>query len=89
MAAGRAGKRRFDRSKFKPKPQGEGRRAATAGRRRAPRSRENRPTARAAGRNKGGTQAESRPTRPKPREERPVRFDPDSPFAKLAALRTS
>lgn len=24
---------------------------------------------------------------PKPREERPVRFDPDSPFAKLAALR--
>ncbi len=23
----------------------------------------------------------------KPREERPVRFDPDSPFAKLAALR--
>ena len=25
--------------------------------------------------------------RPKPREEAPVRFDPDSPFAKLAALR--
>ena len=24
---------------------------------------------------------------PKPREERPARFDPDSPFAKLAALR--
>jgi len=31
-------------------------------------------------------QNDSRP-RPKPREEAPVRFDPDSPFAKLAALR--
>ncbi|MFN3549361.1 MAG: helicase-related protein [Mesorhizobium sp.] len=27
------------------------------------------------------------PLQPKPREERPVKFDPDSPFAKLAALR--
>jgi ATP-dependent RNA helicase SUPV3L1/SUV3 len=28
-----------------------------------------------------------KPAFSKPREERPVRFDPDSPFAKLAALR--
>ena len=33
-------------------------------------------------RNEGGFKGER-----KPREERPVKFDPDSPFAKLAALR--
>ena len=36
---------------------------------------------------KGGQQAGKPAFQPKPREERPVRFDPDSPFAKLAALR--
>lgn len=89
-----AGKPRFDRSKFKPKPQGEGeqrRDGRPQGER--PDRREGRPDwkggrpeGKAGGpdRQKGG----GKPTfQPKPREERPVRFDPDSPFAKLAALR--
>ncbi|MER9438475.1 helicase-related protein [Mesorhizobium sp. M0618] len=88
-----AGKPRFDRSKFKPKPQAEGeqrRDGRPQGER--PDRREGRPDW------KGGRpDAKGGPDRspgggkpafqPKPREERPVRFDPDSPFAKLAALR--
>ncbi|WP_095201184.1 helicase-related protein [Mesorhizobium carmichaelinearum] len=88
-----AGKPRFDRSKFKPKPQGEGeqrRDARPQGER--PDRREGRPDwkgGRPEGkggpdRGKGGAKPAFQP---KPREERPVRFDPDSPFAKLAALR--
>ncbi|TIT65713.1 MAG: helicase [Mesorhizobium sp.] len=81
-----AGKPRFDRSKFKPKPQGDGeqrRDGRPQGDR--PERREGRPDWKG-GRpeGKGG----GKPAfQPKPREERPVRFDPDSPFAKLAALR--
>ncbi|MGO4641748.1 helicase-related protein [Mesorhizobium sp. 2RAF45] len=88
-----AGKPRFDRSKFKPKPQGEGdqrRDGRPQGER--PERREGRPDwkgGRPEGkggpdRGKGGAKPAFQP---KPREERPVRFDPDSPFAKLAALR--
>lgn len=84
-----AGKPRFDRSKFKPKPQGE------AGERRdgkpqgeRPDRRENRPDWKGGRQDgKGGAQGGKPAFQPKPREERPVRFDPDSPFAKLAALR--
>ncbi len=84
-----AGKPRFDRSKFKPNPQGE------AGERRdgkpqgeRPDRREGRPDWKG-GRpdGKGGAPGGKPAFQPKPREERPVRFDPDSPFAKLAALR--
>ncbi|RUX94601.1 MULTISPECIES: helicase-related protein [unclassified Mesorhizobium] len=77
-----AGKPRFDRSKFKPKPQAEGeqrREGRPQGER--PDRREGRPDW------KGGPQGGKPAFQPKPREERPVRFDPDSPFAKLAALR--
>ncbi|WP_214469727.1 helicase-related protein [Mesorhizobium sp. dw_380] len=80
-----AGKPRFDRSKFKPKPQGEGeqrRDGRPQGER--PDRREGRPDW------KGGRPdgKGAKPAfQPKPREERPARFDPDSPFAKLAALR--
>jgi ATP-dependent RNA helicase SUPV3L1/SUV3 len=40
-------------------------------------------------RNDRGDRGDRRPAafQQKPREERPVKFDPDSPFAKLAALR--
>jgi len=84
-----AGKPRFDRSKFKPKPQaesGERREGKPQGER--PDRREGRPDWKG-GRpdNKGGPQGAKPVFQPKPREERPVRFDPDSPFAKLAALR--
>lgn len=84
-----AGKPRFDRSKFKHKPQGE------AGERRdgkpqgeRPDRRESRPDWKG-GRpdGKAGAPGGKPAFQPKPREERPVRFDPDSPFAKLAALR--
>ncbi|MBZ9742442.1 MULTISPECIES: helicase-related protein [unclassified Mesorhizobium] len=72
-----AGKPRFDRSKFKPKPGAEGEQR-----------REGRPDWKG-GRpeGKGGPQGGKPAFQAKPREERPVRFDPDSPFAKLAALR--
>ncbi|KRB15315.1 helicase [Mesorhizobium sp. Root695] len=84
-----AGKARFDRSKFKPKPQTEGeqrRDGRPQGER--PDRREGRPDWKG-GRpdGKGGPQGGKPAFQPKPREERPVRFDPDSPFAKLAALR--
>jgi ATP-dependent RNA helicase SUPV3L1/SUV3 len=91
-----AGKPRFDRSKFKPKPQGEaGVRGEAGGERRdgkpqgeRPERRENRPDWKGGRQDgKGGAQGGKPAFQPKPREERPVRFDPDSPFAKLAALR--
>ena len=76
-SAGRAGRPRFDRNRFKGKPGQHGEGASHHGK-------PNRPGGRPEG--KGGT-----PAKPafhaKPREERPARFDPDSPFAKLAALR--
>ncbi|TPK11161.1 helicase [Mesorhizobium sp. B2-5-9] len=84
-----AGKPRFDRSKYKPKPQAEGaerRDGRPQGER--PERRESRPDWKG-GRPEGkGADRGGKPAfQPKPREERPVRFDPDSPFAKLAALR--
>ncbi|MBZ9679192.1 MULTISPECIES: helicase-related protein [unclassified Mesorhizobium] len=84
-----AGKPRFDRSKYKPKPQAEGaerRDGRPQGER--PERREGRPDWKG-GRPEGkGADRGGKPAfQPKPREERPVRFDPDSPFAKLAALR--
>ncbi|MGB3646061.1 MAG: helicase-related protein [Mesorhizobium sp.] len=75
---GKGGRPRFDRNRFKGKPaqQGEG----------APRS-QGKPN-RQGGRPEGKGGAPGRPAfQGKPREERPARFDPDSPFAKLAALR--
>jgi ATP-dependent RNA helicase SUPV3L1/SUV3 len=84
-----AGKPRFDRSKFKPKPQGDGaerRDGKPQGER--PDRRDVRPDWKAGRQDgKGGPQGGKPDFQPKPREERPVRFDPDSPFAKLAALR--
>ncbi|ANT48747.1 helicase-related protein [Mesorhizobium amorphae] len=86
-----AGKPRFDRSKFKPRPQpqgeaGERREGKPQGER--PDRRESRPDWKG-GRpdGKGSAQGGKPAFQAKPREERPVRFDPDSPFAKLAALR--
>ncbi|KUM23249.1 helicase [Mesorhizobium loti] len=84
-----AGKPRFDRSKFKPRPEREG------GERREGRPQGDRPDRRD-GRpdwkgdrqgGKGNASAGKPAFQGKPREERPQRFDPDSPFAKLAALR--
>jgi ATP-dependent RNA helicase SUPV3L1/SUV3 len=72
------GRPRFDR---KPggKPQGEGGRPDNRGRGERPQGEKH-------GGDRGGFKG--KPTfQPKPREERPVRVDPDSPFAKLAALR--
>ncbi|HEY4193775.1 MAG TPA: helicase-related protein [Mesorhizobium sp.] len=47
-----------------------------------------RPDNRPDNRNEGRGEGHGKPAfQSKPREERPVRFDPDSPFAKLAALR--
>ncbi|MDX8479288.1 helicase-related protein [Mesorhizobium sp. VK24D] len=82
-----AGKPRFDRNKFKPRPEtGERREGRPQGER--PDRREgrsgwkgNRPDG------KGNASAGKPAFQSKPREERPQRFDPDSPFAKLAALR--
>ncbi|RUY78668.1 helicase [Mesorhizobium sp. M7A.F.Ca.CA.001.09.2.1] len=84
----RAGKPRFDRSKFKPKPQAEGEQRRDRPQGERPDRREGRPDWKG-GRpdGKGGPQGGKPAFQPKPREERPVRFDPDSPFAKLAALR--
>ncbi|NGO49636.1 helicase-related protein [Allomesorhizobium camelthorni] len=66
------GKERFERGKFKGKPNADGQR---------PDRRDNRPG------DKGGFQGKQPFQARPPREERPVRVDPDSPFAKLAALR--
>jgi ATP-dependent RNA helicase SUPV3L1/SUV3 len=77
-------RRRFDRDRFKNgKPQGEGqpehRRGKSQGQRQE--RRDGQPDWKA-GKSGGKPHFQS-----KPREERPVRIDPDSPFAKLAALR--
>lgn len=84
-----AGKPRFDRSKFKPKPQGEpGERRDGKPQGERPDRRESRPDWKGGRPDaKGGAPGGKPAFQPKPREERPVRFDPDSPFAKLAALR--
>ncbi|MDX8503443.1 helicase-related protein [Mesorhizobium sp. VK4C] len=87
-----AGKPRFDRSKFKPRPE--------TGDRREGRPQGERPDRHEGGRREGrpdwkgdrqggkGNASAGKPAfQGKPREERPQRFDPDSPFAKLAALR--
>jgi ATP-dependent RNA helicase SUPV3L1/SUV3 len=87
-----AGKPRFDRSKFKPRPE--------TGDRREDRPQGERPDRHEGGRREGrpdwkGNRQDGKGNAPggkpafqgKPREERPQRFDPDSPFAKLAALR--
>jgi ATP-dependent RNA helicase SUPV3L1/SUV3 len=95
------GKPRFDRDRFKGKharpgggPQPDGGAQAEGGPRPDGGSRDDRGRSgdrRHEGRGdrdrqKGGGK-ENFQQRPKPREERPARFDPDSPFAKLAVLR--
>lgn len=88
-----AGKPRFDRSKFKPRPETGDRREA--GERRdgkpqgeRPDRREGRPDWKGGRQDGKGNAPGGKPAfQAKPREERPQRFDPDSPFAKLAALR--
>ncbi|TPI61878.1 helicase [Mesorhizobium sp. B3-1-3] len=93
-----AGKPRFDRSKFKPRPETGDRREG--GERREGRPQGERPDRHEGGRRegrpewkgnrqdgKGNAQGGKPAFQGKPREERPQRFDPDSPFAKLAALR--
>ncbi|TGS09098.1 helicase [Mesorhizobium sp. M2E.F.Ca.ET.209.01.1.1] len=92
------GKPRFDRSKFKPRPDAGDRREG--GERREGRPQGERPDRHEGGRRDGrpdwkanrqdgkGNAPGGKPAfQGKPREERPQRFDPDSPFAKLAALR--
>src|SRR5690606_6441892 len=75
-----AREKRFDRSKFKPQP---GKPNAEGGR---PELRNDRPRDGRPRDDKG--KGEPKPAlQPRPREERAPRFDPDSPFAKLAALR--
>jgi ATP-dependent RNA helicase SUPV3L1/SUV3 len=77
-------RRRFDRDRFKNgKPQGEGRPEHRGGKSQGQRQerRDGQPDWKA-GKSGGKPHFQS-----KPREERPVRIDPDSPFAKLAALR--
>ena len=84
--AGEAGKGegkarpRFDRSRFKGKP-GDRPQGEEAGRTHGKANRQG-------GRPEGKGGAPGKPAfHARPREERPARFDPDSPFAKLAALR--
>ncbi len=76
------GKERFDRSKFKGKSGKPGKPNTEGGRNDG--GRHERRDDRGGG--KGGFQGKPA-FQSKPREERPVRVDPDSPFAKLAALR--
>ena len=66
------GKERFERGKFRGKPNADGQR---------PDRRDHRPG------EKGGFPGKQPFQARPPREERPARVDPDSPFAKLAALR--
>jgi ATP-dependent RNA helicase SUPV3L1/SUV3 len=86
------GKPRFDRDRYKPKPgekPAEGRRPNDFGNKRQDGRGDRRPEGRG-DRQDGPNRSGEKPSfqaRPKPREEAPVRFDPDSPFAKLAALR--
>lgn len=85
-----AGKPRFDRSKFKPRPETGDRREGAERREGKPQGerREGRPDWKGGRQDdKGNTPAGKPAFQGKPREERPQRFDPDSPFAKLAALR--
>ena len=72
-----AGKPKFDRDRYKgpPKPQGEGR----------GRGQDFRKGKRQDGRNE--SRGPKPAFQPRPREERPAKIDPLSPFAKLAALR--
>ncbi len=83
-----AGKPRFDRSKFKPRPDQENseRRGGKPQGERHER-RDGRPDWKGRQEGKGGGSSGKPAFQGKPREERPARFDPDSPFAKLAALR--
>jgi ATP-dependent RNA helicase SUPV3L1/SUV3 len=77
-------RRRFDRDRFKNgKPQAEGRPEHRGGKSQGQHQdrRDGQPDWKA-GKGSGKPHFQS-----KPREERPVRIDPDSPFAKLAALR--
>lgn len=88
-----AGKPRFDRSKFKPRPEGGDRREAGERREGRPQGerqdrRDGRPDWKGKRQDGKGNAPAGKPAfQSKPREERPQRFDPDSPFAKLAALR--
>ncbi|TPI13382.1 helicase [Mesorhizobium sp. B4-1-3] len=87
-----AGKPRFDRSKFKPKPETGDRREGRPQGERPDRyeggRREGRPDWKGNRQDAKGNAPGSKPAfQSRPREERPQRFDPDSPFAKLAALR--
>ncbi|MBW8908177.1 MAG: helicase [Mesorhizobium sp.] len=90
-----AGKPRFDRSKFKPRLEngdrrenGERREGRPQGERPEGGRREGRPDWKGKRQDGKGNAPGGKPAfQAKPREERPVRFDPDSPFAKLAALR--
>ena len=84
-----AGKPRFDRSKFKPRPEREGgERSEGRPQGERPDRREGRPDWKGNRQDGKGNASAGKPAfHSKPREERPQRFDPDSPFAKLAALR--
>ncbi|MBZ9735834.1 helicase [Mesorhizobium sp. CA18] len=85
-----AGKPRFDRSKFKPRPETGDRREGAERREGKPQGerREGRPDWKGGRQDGKGNAPGGKPAfQGKPREERPQRFDPDSPFAKLAALR--
>ncbi|MDX8531526.1 helicase-related protein [Mesorhizobium sp. VK25A] len=89
-----AGKPRFDRSKFKPRPETGDRREGRPQGERPDRHeggggrREGRPDWKGNRQEGKGNASGGKPAfQGKPREERPQRFDPDSPFAKLAALR--
>ncbi|MDX8465826.1 helicase-related protein [Mesorhizobium sp. VK23B] len=83
-----AGKPRFDRSKFKPRPERDGERRDGKPQGERPDRREGRPDWKGNRQDGKGNAPTGKPAfQGKPREERPQRFDPDSPFAKLAALR--
>ncbi|MDX8519119.1 helicase-related protein [Mesorhizobium dulcispinae] len=83
-----AGKPRFDRSKFKPRPERDGERRDGKPQGERPDRREGRPDWKGNRQDGKGNASAGKPAfQGKPREERPQRFDPDSPFAKLAALR--
>ncbi|CDX45715.1 Helicase domain protein [Mesorhizobium sp. SOD10] len=84
-----AGKPRFDHSKFKLRPDaGDRREGRPQGERPEGGRREGRPDWKGNRQEGKGNAPGGKPAfQGKPREERPQRFDPDSPFAKLAALR--
>ncbi|TIV80581.1 MAG: hypothetical protein E5V78_23595, partial [Mesorhizobium sp.] len=77
-------------SKFKPRPDAGDRREGGERREGRPQGdrREGRPDWKGNRQEGKGNAPGGKPAfQGKPREERPQRFDPDSPFAKLAALR--